>query len=93
VRIDRVGTSKAPAAPAPAPAATPVEEASASFSSSAVAAALALRPLQPKERRGGVTPDGQQDPKKAALESIDDIAARASLNIVSEKEPREDRQT
>lgn len=87
VRIDRVGTSKAPAAPAPAPTAAPAEEASQSFGADAAAAVLALQPMQPQTRgRAADAKNGRDpDPKKAALESIDDIAARASLNIVNGK--------
>lgn len=87
MRIDRVGTSKAPAAPAPAPTAAPAEEAQQSFGADAAAAVLALQPMQPKTRgRAADERDAREpDRKKAALESIDDIAARASLNIVNGK--------
>jgi hypothetical protein len=82
VRIDRVGKTSAPSAPAGAAKAAPAAPSSGpgSFSSSAEDA-LALEIEQ--QVMGGM--QNPKDPKKAALESIDDIAARNSLNIVERK--------
>lgn len=88
MRIDR--TSKSPAALVAAPGArAPAAPASGaqSFTSSANEAALALQVEEEKTTGGrGRKPDDE----KAALASIDDIAARNSLNIVERK--RKDQQ-
>jgi len=86
VRIER--TSKSPSAPVAAPGArTPAAPAagSPSFSSTAHDAALALQIEEAVT--GGIGGRKARD-EKAALESIDDIAARNSLNIVQRREPK-----
>jgi hypothetical protein len=84
MRIER--TSKSPSAPAPAAgvrARTAPAEGSQSFSNSANDAALAFQ----QERQTAAGGDGLPDDAKVALASIDDIAARYSLNIVERREP------
>jgi hypothetical protein len=86
VRIDGLGL---PIIPAITTANTPAQTANTqAFNASANAAALALQEqellLHGGGHHGGV--------KKAALESIDDIAARASLNIEQRKKTMLDRQ-
>ncbi len=60
----------------PTPVAPPAG--SASFTAAQTAAAQAL---EEEEKKGGGGGGGHSSARKAALESIDDIAARASLNI------------
>jgi hypothetical protein len=72
---------RAPAAPA---------SGAQSFSSNANAAELALQ-LE-EERAGGGGGGGGHHPAKKALASIDDIAARNSLNIEDRKKTMLDRQ-
>jgi hypothetical protein len=83
VRIDKVGKTSAPSAPAAARPAAPAGPSSGpgSFSSTAEDAAQALEIEQ--QVTGRI--HNSKDAKKAALESIDDIAARNSLNIVERK--------
>jgi hypothetical protein len=81
VRIDKTGKSSAPAPASKAPAPAAPSSGAGSFSNAADDAALALQIEQ--EVTGGYHPP--KDGKKAALESIDDIAARNSLNIVERK--------
>ena len=85
MRIDKVGKTSSPLAPAATKAPAPAAPSSGpgSFSSSADEAAQALAYEQ--ELTSGFR-GNPPDPKKAALESIDDIAARASLNIVERKD-------
>jgi hypothetical protein len=86
VRIER--TSKSPSAPAPAAGArvsAAPAAGSPSFSSTANDAALAL---QIEESVTGGAGGGKARDEKAALESIDDIAARNSLNIVQRRQPK-----
>ncbi|GEM_PF-2948985 len=84
MRIEKAGKPSAPAAPAPIKAPGPAAPSSGagSFSNAADDAALAL---QIEEAVTGGYAGPKKDSKKAALESIDDIAARASLNIVERK--------
>jgi len=81
VRIDRVAKTNAPSAPAAARPAAPISASQQSFNESANEAALAFAG---EEGAGG---DAQPDRKKDPLGTIDDIAARASLNIVERKQP------
>ena len=87
VRIDRTGKN-APIAPARSAAPPPVAPSagSGSFIDSAEDAALALQIEQ--DLLSGTMGRGGKDAKKEALESIDDIAARNSLNIVERKPPK-----
>jgi hypothetical protein len=84
VAIDKVGKSSSPPAPAiskaPAPAAPSSGPGSFSFTADDIAQGLQYEQELMSGFRGA-----SNDPKKAALESIDDIAARASLNIVERK--------
>jgi hypothetical protein len=82
VRIEKAGKASAPAAPLKAPAPAAPSSGAGSFSNAADDAALAL---QIEEAVIGGFAGPKKDTKKAALESIDDIAARASLNIVERK--------
>jgi hypothetical protein len=84
VRIEKAGKTSSPAAPAPIKAPGPAAPSSGagSFSNAADDAALALQ-IEEAVINGHAGP--KKDGKKAALESIDDIAARASLNIVERK--------
>jgi hypothetical protein len=83
VRIEKAGKTNAPAAPAPIRAPGPVAPSSGAGSfSNAADEALALQ-IEEAVVNGNAGP--KKDSKKAALESIDDIAARASLNIVERK--------
>lgn len=92
MRIDRVGTSSTPVTPASAAGA-----AANARSSSPITAAQAIRQALEEEELHGDLGAGGRDgfvPKKPALSSIGDIAARASLNIaerttVHEKKPGE----
>jgi hypothetical protein len=80
VRIDGLGTPNLPIAPATAAgraaSAPPINTALA-------AAAQALQ--QEEQKGGGGGGGGHGHAKKAALDSIDQIAARASLNIEERK--------
>ena len=81
MRIERVGKTNAPSAPAtPARVAAP-SGSQQSFNESAQEAALAF--AAEEDASNG----GQPGPKKDPLSTIDDIAARASLNIVERKQP------
>lgn len=83
MRIDGLGAPNVPFAAPIAPAAnTP------SFNATANAAAQAL---QIEEQKGGGGGHGGGHAKKAALDPIDDIAARASLNIEQRKKTMLDR--
>lgn len=84
MRIEKAGKASAPAAPAPIRAPGPAAPSSGpgSFGNAADDAALALQ-IEEAVINGDAGP--KKDSKKAALESIDDIAARASLNIVERK--------
>lgn len=84
MRIEKAGKASAPAAPAPLKAPGPAAPSSGpgSFSSAAEDAGLAVQ-IEEAVINGYAGP--KKDSKKAALESIDDIAARASLNIVERK--------
>jgi hypothetical protein len=93
VRIEGPGSS--PILPAVTPAITPAQSANTqAFNASANAAALALQEEELKLHGGGGGGGGGHHggAKKAALESIDDIAARASLNIEQRKKTMLDRQ-
>lgn len=85
--IDKVGKSSSPPAPAisKAPATVAPSSGPGSFSSAAEETAAGLQYEQ--ELASGFR-GLSSDPRKAALESIDDIAARASLNIVERKNGR-----
>ena len=93
MRIDGTGS---PILPAVTPAITPAQTANTqAFNTSANAAALALQEEEQKLHGGGGGGGGgghHGGAKKAALESIDDIAARASLNIEQRKKTMLDRQ-
>jgi hypothetical protein len=92
VRIDGFGS---PILPAVTPAITPAQTANTqAFNTTANAAALALQEEELKLHGGGGGGGGGHHggAKKAALESIDDIAARASLNIEQRKKTMLDRQ-
>jgi uncharacterized protein YaiL (DUF2058 family) len=92
VRIDGLGL---PIIPAITPANTPAQTANTqAFNASANAAALALQEQELLLHGGGGGGGGGHHGgvKKAALESIDDIAARASLNIERRKKTMLDRQ-
>ncbi|MGA2395582.1 MAG: hypothetical protein ABSH03_19755 [Candidatus Lustribacter sp.] len=82
--IDKVGKTSSSPAPAISKAPAPAAPSSGpgSFSSAADELTQALQYEQ--ELTSGYR-GPSNDPKKAALESIDDIAARASLNIVERK--------
>jgi hypothetical protein len=80
VRIDRVSKPNAPPAAAKARPATPSSSSQQSFNESADEAARAFQ--NPDAYQGDEDPPAGD---KAALSSIDDIAARASLNIVQRK--------
>jgi hypothetical protein len=80
VRIDRVSKTNTPPATAKARPVTPSSSSQQSFNESAEEAARAF--ANPDDYRGG---DGLPEREKGALSSIDDIAARASLNIVERK--------
>ncbi len=84
MRVEKTGKTGAPAAPAPIRAPGPAAPSSGpgSFSYAADDAGLALQ-IEEAVVNGHAGP--KKDAKKAALESIDDIAARASLNIVERK--------
>ncbi len=83
MRIEKAGKTSAPAAPAPIKAPGPAAPSSGAGSfSNAADEALALQ-IEEAVINGHAGP--KKDAKKAALESIDDIAARASLNIVERK--------
>jgi hypothetical protein len=86
VRIDRTGKTNAPIAPArgAVPSSVAPSSGPGSFSNSAEDAALALQIEQ--DLISGTMGRGGKDAKKEALESIDDIAARNSLNIVERKQ-------
>ena len=83
MRIERTSNAPrataTPAAPARVAPAASVQE---SFTVSAEDAALAL---QIEEEFAGTGGGNRKDPKKPVLSTIDDIAARASLNIVERK--------
>ena len=79
MRIDRVSKPNAPPAAAKARPATPSSSSQQSFNESAEEAARAFQ--DPDAYQGDEAPAGD----KPALRSIDDIAARASLNIVERK--------
>ena len=83
--VDKVGKSNAPIAPsigkAPAPAAP--SSGPGSFRDTADEALA----LQIEQELFG-TSAGGKDPQKEALETIDDIAARASVNFVKRKDER-----
>ena len=93
MRIDRTTSSPlAPAAAAPAaPAAAPQSGTQQSFNSSANAAALALQ-LEEEKAGGGGGGGGKHHATKTAISSIDDIAARNSLNIEVRKKSMLERQ-
>ena len=84
MRIEKAGNTSAPAAPAPirAPGPAAPSTGAGTFGNAADDAALALQ-IEESVVNGQAGP--KKDTKKAALESIDDIAARASLNIVERK--------
>jgi hypothetical protein len=81
VRIDRVGKTNTPSAPAAPARAAASSSSQQSFNESAQEAALAFAAEE------GASAGGQPGPKKDPLSTIDDIAARASLNIVKRKQP------
>jgi hypothetical protein len=86
VRIDGLGTPNLPLAPAPAaPAAANAQPFGTSASAAAAAQALQLQ----EEKSGGG--GGGHGAKKSALNTIDEIAARASLNIEARKKTMLDR--
>jgi hypothetical protein len=83
VRIDGLGTPNLPLAPAPVAATVP--------SGQTTAAQAIQQALQEEEQKGGGGGGGHGHAKKVALDSIDDIAARASLNIEARKKSMLDR--
>ena len=86
MRIDGLGTPNLPLAPAPAaPAAANAQPFSTSPSAAAAAQALQLE----EEKSGGG--GGGHGGKKSALNTIDEIAAQASLNIEERKKTMLDR--
>jgi hypothetical protein len=84
VRISSVGKPNVPAAAAPA---APAAKSAQPFVESANAAAQALELAESESLAGGSF--GQPE---AALNPIDDIAARASLNIVQRRRNNEQRE-
>jgi hypothetical protein len=89
VRIQKSGTPT-PVTPARIASSSPAAPSSGpgSFSSTAEEAALALQIEQ--DLMSGTLGRGGADAQKDALASIDDIAARNSLNIVERKKPGQD---
>ena len=85
MRIDGLGAPNVPYVPAAIAPAGP----SQSFNATANAAAQALQIEEQKGGGGGH--GGGHGVKKMALETIDDIAARASLNIEQRKKTMLDR--
>jgi len=92
VRIDGFSSPNIPIAPAAQPAVAPAQTFTSQQTSAQQAALLALQLEEQKGGGGGGGGHGGgHGAKKVALETIDDIAARASLNIESRKKTMLDR--
>jgi hypothetical protein len=93
VRIDGFTSPNIPIAPPAQPAVAPAQTFTAQQTSAQQAALLALQLEEQKGGGGGGGGGhgGGHGAKKVALETIDDIAARASLNIESRKKTMLDR--
>jgi hypothetical protein len=84
MRIDKTGKTSAPAAPAKAKAPGP-----AAPSSGAGSFSNAYELEQEQAVLGSPVDGGADRGRKAALASIDDIAARSSLNIEDATKPKD----
>jgi hypothetical protein len=85
VRIDGLGTPNLPIAPLTGPAQAPNTQ----FNTTAQAAAQAL---QQEEQKGGGGGHGGGHGVKKPIDTIDEIAARASLNIAQRQKTMLERQ-